>query len=215
MMVKQEKSKNELLILFTRFPAAGQVKTRLIPALGPYKAAKLQKILTVETIRQAETLARRRETEIEIFFCGGDREKMREIYKTSLTFQKQMGKSLGDRLDGAFRESFHRRMDKVVVVGTDCPFLDARVMEEALVSLENSDVVAGPASDGGFYLIGMRAPQKDIFSGIAWGTETALTQLVDNVREKSLSLSVTRQLTDIDIPADLCSLPSWMEGSLS
>lgn len=214
-MKKNKQTYNdELLILFTRFPEPGQVKTRLIPALGSQKAAKLQRILTAESIRQASQLAAGRGTAVEVFYCGGDRSGMERMFKTSFSFRQQVGETLGQRLARAFKEGFDRGMSRIVIIGTDCPQLDAEIMESGLRGLDRSDIVIGPAPDGGFYLIGMRCPDETIFSGIDWGSEFAFSQLVSNVEQRSLSLETMGYLADIDEPGDLAALPLWLEGRL-
>jgi rSAM/selenodomain-associated transferase 1 len=97
-----------------------------------------------------------------------------------------------------------------VVVGTDCPDLNAETMQRAFQALQSTDVVLGPASDGGYYLLGLKEPQPALFSDIPWGTDRVckLTQTI--ARGQGLSVCLLEVLDDIDRPADF----QWLDRGL-
>ncbi len=101
-------------------------------------------------------------------------------------------------LDGGYR--------RVVLVGVDIPGLAVSIILKAFGLLSDFDVVFGPATDGGYYLVGLKAPQEEIFTGIEWSTETTLSQSVEKAKAAGLSVSYVDVLSDIDRPEDLKSL---------
>src|SRR4030042_268184 len=115
----------------------------------------------------------------------------------------QEGEGLGQRLCNAFCRVLENGARKVVIVASDVPDLSARIMADAISSLDNSDVVIGPCYDGGYYLIGMRELHKELFHGISWGTERVYQQTLDATRKKALAVRELPILVDIDTDADL------------
>ena len=165
---------NERLIVFTRFPAAGAVKTRLIPTLGAEGAAGLHRQLTLRTIRTAETVQRARGLDLQIHFEGGDTAAMQHWLGEDKTFAKQCRGTLGQRMAFAFKEAFSQGATAAVIIGTDCPELSEGVLGKAFEALRRSEVVIGPANDGGYFLIGLSRFVPEIFEEIAWGTDRRL-----------------------------------------
>ena len=190
----------KLLILFTRFPEAGRSKTRLIPALGAAGAASLQRQLTENTLRQAQAVRDRLGLALEIHFAGGDEEAMAQ-WLGAHAFRRQGAGSLGDRMQRAFARAFADGMEQVVLIGSDCPGLGAGILEQAFLALDDSDLVLGPALDGGYYLIGLNAARPFLFDGIAWGTAAVLQQTL--AKAKALHITHLAPLHDIDRPQDL------------
>jgi rSAM/selenodomain-associated transferase 1 len=175
------------LIVFSRFPVPGEAKTRLIPALGADGAAELQCQMTEHTVAQA----RKTGAQIEIRRTGGTEEQMRGWLGDDLDYAGQGGGDLGDRMARAFQEHFAAGAERVVIVGCDCPSNGWKNIQKSFQALEKTDCVIGPASDGGYYLIGFcRAgsatppPRSrtsatfstEMFQNIDWGTERVLEQ---------------------------------------
>lgn len=147
------------LLIFTRYPEAGYVKTRFIPALGADGACNLLRRMAEHTIKQLSFLAR----EIEICFTGRGEREMQEWQGETLTYSPQGEGDLGKRLHRAFARTFSQGEDKAAVVGTDCPELTASLVQKAFQSLEGSDLVLGPAADGDYYLLGLNRLYKYLF----------------------------------------------------
>jgi rSAM/selenodomain-associated transferase 2 len=110
----------------------------------------------------------------------------------------------------AFRQAFQEGVEKVVIVGTDCPGLTEDLTQEAFAGLDQGDVALGPAKDGGYYLIGLRRPMEELFRGIPWGTGEVLAKTLETARRLGLRVSLLKLLDDVDRPEDL---PAWEKFS--
>ncbi|RMG53889.1 MAG: glycosyltransferase, partial [Acidobacteria bacterium] len=194
---------DEQIIVFTRYPEPGRTKTRLIPALGPDGAAELQRQMTEHMLRQVRELASRRRLAIEIRYEGGRDGLMSQWLGADLSYRRQGEGDLGARLERAFDEAFQAGRHRVVIVGADCPGLTAALMAEAFDRLRQSDVVLGPARDGGYYLIGLRRPIPQLFEGISWGTARVLEETQEAIGRLGLSVQCLTMLDDVDRPEDL------------
>lgn len=194
---------HDRLVVLTRFPAPHASKTRLIPHLGPAGAADLQRRMTAWTLNQARALSLGRGVEIRVRFSGGDAAAMAACFGQDFVYEPQGGGDLGDRLHRAAADAFHEGCTRVVLIGADCPELTPAILSEAFRRLDEHDLVLGPARDGGYYLIGLRAPAPALFSGIAWSTDSVLSQTLQAAESLSLSVSLLAALSDVDVPADL------------
>lgn len=196
-----------MLIVFAKYPAAGQAKTRLIPAVGPIEAADLQHRMTLRTLATARQFSRETGIDIEARSTGATAEQMEGLYGDDLRYRDQGEGDLGRRLHTAIAEGFGNGARTVVVVGTDCPALTTQHLWTAQRALTTTDLVVGPAVDGGYYLIGLRQPRKELFEGIMWSSERVLEQTLDIAGRLGLSTQLLELLADIDRPEDLQHLP--------
>ncbi len=192
----------ERLIVFGRWPRPGQTKTRLIPALGPLGAAELQRRLTLHAVEQARTCAAGRCADIEFRHSGGSAGDLRAWLGPGLGYRPQVTGGLGRRMGGAIRQAFAQGCRRVVLFGTDVPGCTAVHLETALDALRTTDVVLGPVTDGGYWLIGLRRP-ADLFSGIPWSTDRVLTDTLRLAEAQGLSVHSLETLSDVDEPQDL------------
>jgi rSAM/selenodomain-associated transferase 1 len=119
-----------------------------------------------------------------------------------LAFRAQAGRTLGDRLAAAFAREFATGARHVVIIGSDCPGLDARRLRAAFAALRRRDVVLGPALDGGYYLIGLARPAPRLFRGIAWSTAGVAAQTLRRARALGLRWHLLPPLRDVDTAAD-------------
>ena len=188
-------------MLFTRYPEAGNTKTRLIPHLGAVRAAELQRWMTASMAREMAAL--RVDIERQIHFSGGGLSQMQAWLGRQFTYLPQFAGGLGNRLHQAFMGNFQAGMRAVVAIGSDCPELKVRHLEQAFRQLKTHDVVLGPAADGGYYLIGLRRPQANLFEDIPWGTEDVFERTVAIATAANLSIATLEQLRDVDRPEDL------------
>jgi uncharacterized protein len=203
----------ELLILFTRYPVAGQTKTRLIPALGAEGAAQLQRQMTVHSLAMAQQCR----VAVQVCFCGGTIGQMRDWLGDGPDYQPQGEGDLGDRMTGAFKLAFGQGYDRVVIIGTDCPGIDADLVRDGLHRLRQEDLVFGVASDGGYYLVGMRQLIPEIFQDIPWSSELVLSKTLAIVDRLDFTYDLLKTLSDIDRPEDLeglCAFPSLFPPSM-
>ncbi|WP_456385952.1 TIGR04282 family arsenosugar biosynthesis glycosyltransferase [Desulfolithobacter sp.] len=201
----------EHLIIFTRYPRPGEVKTRLIPALGPEGAADLHRTLTERMVASGQTLARRRPVQPHIFFTGADMSLMEQWLGREVTYHPQQGATLGERMAHAMETLLEAGARRILLVGSDCPFLDPDPLAGALDSLHHRDTVLGPAVDGGYYLIGIRRgvniqALRYLFKDIPWGSSRVFARTMERIREAGLSCSLLPPLRDIDRPDDLAHL---------
>lgn len=191
------------LLVFTRYPDPGTTKTRMIPALGPEGAARLQRDMTAHTLAIARRWSRDADGEIVVRFSGGTPALMRDMFGDDLVYLPQGEGDLGERLKRAIKSEADRDAQAIVAIGCDCPFLDKAILNQAFAALHSHDVTIGPASDGGYYLIGTRHPQPSLFENISWGSEYVLAQTLDAARVLGLELAQLVTLSDVDTPQDL------------
>ena len=193
------------LILFARFPVAGKVKTRLIPALGAEGAAALHRRLVLRTLRTAHALCQAHDVELEVRFAGEDANKMRHWLGDGWLCRAQCEADLGQRMARAFEDSFREGSSATVIIGSDCPTLTPDVLAAAFEALKASPVVIGPATDGGYYLIGLNKPVPELFQDIAWGTETVHAQSLQILERMSIRPTQLQPLDDLDRPEDVAA----------
>lgn len=194
------------LLLFARYPVAGSAKTRLIPALGPDGAALLHRRMTEHAVTAARQAAAGDDTSVTVCFTGAGRPAMRAWLGGGPMYRPQSRGDLGTRLQHAFASAFGSNANRVVAMGSDVPAIDKHALQRALALLADRDVVLGPATDGGYYLIGMREYRPQVFNGIDWGTERVLSQTRSAVARAGLKLGLLAALDDVDRPEDLDAL---------
>ncbi len=195
------------LIIFTRYPIAGKVKTRLIPSLGAEGAASLHQKMAEHTISIARCLQRLVPCDIEICFVGGNLALMQAWLGEDLTYQLQPDGDLGDRMRLVFQGIFDRGYKKAAIVGTDCPELTAEILAQSFDALEDRSIVLGPAIDGGYYLIGLQYLIPELFSEISWSTANVLQETLNIAEDIDIIPILLPYLADIDLPQDLEHLP--------
>lgn len=201
----------ECLIVFTRYPEPGKTKTRLIPVLGAEGAATLQRQMTEHTLAQVKELQSERLVSAIICFAGGNQQLMQNWLGTCFDYQPQGDGDLGRRMAIAFETTLEAGTQSVVIIGSDCPDLNAQLMMQAFQALEQHDLVLGPARDGGYYLIGLRRLIPELFTGISWSTTEVLQQTMNIAQKLELAVASLPLLSDVDRPEDL---PLWKQGNL-
>lgn len=200
------------LIIFTRYPEPGKTKTRLIPALGVLGAANLQRQMTEQTIFQVKELQQSTALSVEVRFVGGSLQLMEDWLGFDLVYQSQSEGNLGERMWLALQDAFHDGAERVVIIGSDCPDLSSQILTTAFEQLQFSNIVLGPAIDGGYYLIGLQQPIPDLFVNIEWGTAQVFQKTVNIAQSLNLSLFYLPELADVDRPEDL---PIWQKNWIS
>ena len=193
---------NGRILVFAKAPVPGYAKTRLIPVLGAQGAADLQARLIRRTVALA---ARSRLAPTQLWACGGTGLEFFDGFKSVLDNRVyvQTGSDLGLRMQHAFDQTL-QNAEFAVLIGTDCPALEAVHLERACAALaEGSDVVLGPAEDGGYVLIGLRRSEPRVFQNIAWGTSAVLQQTRKQIHRLGLSTTELSVLWDLDEPRDL------------
>lgn len=196
---------NGKIIIFSRAPVSGEAKTRLIPALGAQGAAALQAMLLHLTLETAlETCA---PCELWCAPSAGHPalEPFRQQY--AVEFRTQQGADLGERMTYAFAQTL-QSADAALLIGADCPNIYPTYLRAAMTTLAGgSDVVLGPANDGGYILIGLKKPAPELFAGIPWGGERVLDMTREKLRQLKLKWRELPPMNDLDTPADLALFP--------
>jgi rSAM/selenodomain-associated transferase 1 len=198
--------------IFARVPEAGRVKTRLVPPLSPDEACRLYEAMLRDLFSR---LSRLKKTQVTVFYAGDDPEPLRELLPagtTRVSLEAQRGDALGDRLHHAFEHLLESERDVAAIIGSDSPDLPIPYLKRAFLKLKHKDVVLGPASDGGYYLIGLRRPVPGLLDGISWGTEAAFEDTLRQVSDHGLSCSLLPLWYDVDDIHSLALLRSMMIG---
>ena len=199
---KLPKARAERLIVFTRWPTPGKTKRRLIPALGPLRAAELQRRMTVRTVETASQWASADQRQIEVCYEGGSWRQMRRWLGPGPNYRRQQGGDLGHRMASALRDAFSEGARRAVLIGTDSPGITPGLLDEAFLALSDHDLVLGQTLDGGYWLIGMKR-SLPVFKQIAWSTHSVLAQTLELASRCGLRVHLLPPLPDIDLPEDL------------
>lgn len=187
------------LLLFTKRPRPGRVKTRLTPPLAPEAAARLYEAFLADQLAFARSLdARGLETELRADGALQPGSDLAELLR-NVPVRPQGPGDLGRRLERAFRASFETRSLPALAIAVDAPTLPARHVLAAIDALERgSDAVVSPAADGGYVLIGCARPLPELFDDIPWGGERVLETTRRRAREAAIRLAEIEGWYDVD-----------------
>jgi rSAM/selenodomain-associated transferase 1 len=194
------------LLVFARLPEPGKVKTRLAAEVGEARALAVYESMLRDVIDDIGTSTP--ELEIEVLWAPTPNvtgAALRRAFGPH-SIAMQTGTDLGDRLSMAFSERFFfHRTEKIVVIGVDDPALTRELIDHAFALLESCEFVIGPATDGGYYLIGSRALSYDptVFQDIEWGTSSVLSSTLARIAALGRSVALLPEHYDIDTAADL------------
>jgi len=196
-------SKN-LLLIFTRNPALGKVKTRLAKTIGNEKALTIYEFLLDHTKKVTENL----NCDKAVYYSVKVREH--DLWNPAVYQKKQQsGDDLGIRMQNAFQNSFDAGYQKVMIVGSDLVDLSEEIIEKGFLQLDTNDVVIGPAEDGGYYLLGMKYLHSKIFEHKDWGTSTVRRDTLFNLQDKKVHL--LEELNDVDVFEDIKDHPTFQQ----
>lgn len=186
------------VMVFLRAPRLGEVKTRLAATLGVEEALVVYRQLVGGTLEAIESLPN-----VELHCTPDDAvPEVLAIARSGWRVMPQGPGDLGHRLQRAFAHGFFGGAERLVVIGTDCPRLEARDIQAAWDALDHSDLVLGPAADGGYWLIALRCPQPALFEGVLWGGPDVLQQTLDRAGAAGLRVHRLRELPDVDTAED-------------
>ncbi|MBN1421196.1 MAG: TIGR04282 family arsenosugar biosynthesis glycosyltransferase [Planctomycetes bacterium] len=197
-------SHGSVLGIVVKRPRPGGAKTRLAAAIGQDGAAALAEAFLIDL---AGRFAGSPRWDLAVSFDPpGEESYFARIAPSALRIPQEPG-DLGARLRGAFDALFAAGYRKAALLGADVPDLPARAVERAFAYLDASDIAIGPACDGGYYLIGLRAPAPpSLFEGIAWSTERVLDETLGRAAEAGRTVERLAPWPDIDRPEDLRAL---------
>jgi rSAM/selenodomain-associated transferase 1 len=178
---------HNVLIIFVKYPEPATVKTRLAKSIGKDSAARLYRAFVEAVVKRTEG---KRFQRVIFYSPSGKERQMRNWLGAGLEFYPQEGAILGERLSRAFQFAFKNGAKKVVAIGSDSPTIDKRIILDAFRRLKRAQCVIGPASDGGYYLIGLSSFYDGIFKGICWGTGSVLGRTVDKLRRLKIKYAI-------------------------
>ncbi|MFT7299441.1 MAG: rSAM/selenodomain-associated transferase 1 [Sphingobacteriales bacterium] len=186
------------LIIFVKNPIKGHVKTRLAKDIGDENALEVYLYLMNHTREVAKSLKVTRN----LFY---DTTILENDDWSSADFDKylQYNGDLGERMAFAFKETFAQGFKKVVIVGSDCPYLDPFIVNKAYEKLEKSDVVIGPTFDGGYYMLGMTGFIPELFQKVPWSTEEVFETTKGIIESLGKTIALMPLLSDVDHKEDL------------
>lgn len=202
-------------MVFSRVPEPGQVKSRLVPVLGPEGAARLHERLTRRAVRTAVASGVGSvelwctPTSVHPFLSDLERE-------FALRLRSQRGDDLGERMAAAFDDALSE-VPAALLMGSDSPDLGREDLRAAMAALEGGcDTVLGPAADGGYLLIGLRRPAPELFRDMPWGTAEVLAVTRERLGRSGTEWYELPVRHDLDRPEDLNEFPDllrWVSES--
>ena len=204
-------SKNSVLF-FVKYPTAGSVKTRLAEQFGSNAAADLYRNFVTDILATLKSL----DANIKIVFAPPDsKDPFQQWLGKEYPYIPQTGQHLGQRMKNAFLQAFGEGFNRVVVIGSDSPDLPEEYLELAFHALDMNDVVIGPSSDGGYYLIGFARNSflPEAFEQISWSGNKVSEQTVNILKQHRQSLYLLPQWHDVDTLPDLKSFLRRNENS--
>jgi rSAM/selenodomain-associated transferase 1 len=181
---------NRTIIVFAKTPELGKVKTRIAAQLGDDNALQIYTRLLQYTFAVLERVTYKKI----VYYTG----KGPQDYWKGLETKQQGNGDLGNRMNIAFEEVLNEENMSAIIIGTDCATLTTEIIASAFTALETKDLVIGPASDGGYYLLGMKKNHPTLFEQIDWSTEKVFEQTIEQAEKLSLQYHILPVLTDID-----------------
>jgi uncharacterized protein len=186
------------LIVFLKAPRPGHVKTRLGQSLGADAACAAYRTLAGALFDQLAGL-----NWVELCFTPDDAlPAVAPWLRGDWRAAAQGRGELGTRLVRAFERHFVAGAKRVLIIGSDCPWVTKGDIRNAAAALVDADVVLGPATDGGYWLVGLNKPRPQLFAGIDWSTERVLAQTLARAEGLGLQTALLRELSDVDTEED-------------
>ena len=196
-------AKRPVLIIFAKRPQVGRVKTRLGATIGLTEAAGVYARLLYGLLLRM--LALRPQIEIRLCLASVDDMPFFQAAFPELTVCAQCPGDIGQRMKASLHDALASGAPKAILIGSDAPDIDAATIEQALASLDGAPVVLGPATDGGYYLVGAIAPLPDLFTGIPWSTQDVLSETIALADCQGVEVSLLPEMSDIDTEKDLAA----------
>jgi rSAM/selenodomain-associated transferase 1 len=190
------------LIIMGKAPRPGTVKTRLAGSLSVDAVTELYRCFLADTMELAHSMP---DVSVALMCPESDVEELAKLAVSGTTIVAQQGEGLAAGLTSVFAQ-FARGGRRVVAFNSDSPHLPVSVLANAFEMLASHDVVVGPTHDGGYYLVGAKAPHAALFNGDGMGTKSALDALLSRARDLQLSVGFTDPFYDVDVEADLARL---------
>ncbi len=195
-------SKN-LLLVFTRNPELGKCKTRLAAKVGDESALDIYKFLLNHTVAITQNVNAAKQV------WYSEEIWMNDIWDNAVYDKRlQQGTDLGVRMANAFQAGFASGFERVIVIGSDMYDLSEDDLEKAFTILKVKDFVIGPAEDGGYYLLGMKAFNAEVFKNKTWGTSSVLQNTLNDLKNENIKLLEARN--DVDVYEDIGTTDAFL-----
>lgn len=194
------------LVVMAKAPLAGQVKTRLLPALSQEQAARLAKALLVD---QLNHLRQMESADLYLAFAPDQaRLLMQQLAPQPFSLFLQQGADLGARMQAVFEKLFHAHYRNIVLIGGDLVAVPLPFFDQVYCFLESRQqrVALGPSRDGGYYLIGCNRPTPELFSEMSWSHDAVLTQTLARLDRLKIAHDLLPGWLDVDTPEDVRAL---------
>src|SRR6266705_464099 len=194
------------LAIMTKAPQAGQVKTRLVPPLKPDEAAEFKRFFLRDTTTAIANSAMANDAcGIAVYTPIGSESAYTDILPDNFRLLPQRGERFGERLYFAALDLFNCGFKSVCLIDSDSPTVPPENFAQAIKLLQRPGdrVVLGPCDDGGYYLIGLKKPHRELFERIDWSTERVLAQTMERAREIRLEVELLEPGYDVDDGASL------------
>ena len=191
------------VLVFTKAPQPGASKTRLIPALGADEAAAAHEVLVLRTLDMTRDLGVAGE-DYQVSLWGAVPHPALDLWSDqfALPLHLQAAGDLGQKMLHGFASALDAGSDQAVLIGSDCPVMTAEYIRQACAALRASDLVLGPAEDGGYVLIGCKQVHAGLFANIPWGSDKVLARTLEQAEHMELSVTLLATLWDVDRPED-------------
>lgn len=186
---------SELLIVFMKNPELGKVKTRLAKDIGDEEALAVYRKLLKTTIESAQGCR----ADVRFYFSNSVDESLWPEDQSKI----QSGDDLGEKMKNAFQDGFADGYERIVIIGSDLPDMSSALIDKSFQSLSFMDTVIGPASDGGYYLLGMKKMIAELFENVNWSTSEVLETTLERLTKKKESYFLLETKNDIDTMDDL------------
>ena len=192
----------QAVICFTRVPRPGQTKTRLLPILTPEQCAKLHWAF----LKDLNEVYRQVEADLFVAYAPDPEwEQLKQVFPDA-RFLVQKGQDLGQRMYRALRTVLELGYEGAVLTGADLPLMGKAHLDSGFAGLEAADVVLGPTSDGGYYLVGMKEPRKALFQIDGYGGGSVYHNTIAAAHQAGLTVSAALTCGDVDTPEALRQL---------
>lgn len=185
--------KKRALIIFQKNAILGKVKTRISVDVGDISAMEIY----LELVRHTHQVCQEVDVPKFLFFSDFIPDDTSE-FGQEYAFEVQEGNDLGSRMENAFERIFSKGYEEIIILGTDCGELESRILADAFDLLEVNEVVIGPARDGGYYLLGLKQLNNDLFVDIPWSSEKVLFLTMEKLENQSRSYGILEILSDVD-----------------
>lgn len=193
-----------LLIIFTRNPELGKVKTRLAKTIGDEAALEIYKFLLQHTVSVTRNLG------FDVAVHYSEKIHYNDVWDEDIYIKKQQIEGdLGKKMEHAFLSAFKNEYKNVIIIGSDLYDITQEDLEDAFKALETFEYVVGPSEDGGYYLLGMKQFKPELFKNKSWGTDSVLRDTLLDLKEDHIQLLEERN--DIDVYEDLKNEPVFQQ----